>query len=268
MPHIFRFIFFFSVFVIAVQVVLQFGRVGKNRFSMDLRYPLSPMQVGNYVCFCFCFVFLCKWYGLSNFLSSTIFRSLTSFLTLHTYVQAFSICVACLDGKIADRKGYEYLRKFTSSAQAEAAEREENNAAANEAFYNNGQTVRGNSLQFRAVLDIAFVFFCRCWRHSFTHSPTHLFITAHSHTSHTLADVIETGQHAGQQLLQRDAPRGPAFQAVPEGQDQPYFQVSAQCCFLRRRGVHGVHLLPSVCWSAPSTLFLQCRPCSLHCCLF
>lgn len=56
--------------------------------------------------------------------------------------QAFSICVACLDGKIADRKGYEYLRKFTSSAQAEAAEREENNAATNEAFYNNGQTVR------------------------------------------------------------------------------------------------------------------------------
>jgi tubby and related proteins len=28
------------------QVVLQFGRVGKNKFNMDLRYPLSPMQVG------------------------------------------------------------------------------------------------------------------------------------------------------------------------------------------------------------------------------
>lgn len=35
--------------------------------------------------------------------------------------QAFSICVACLDGKIADRKGYEYLRKLTSGAAAEAA---------------------------------------------------------------------------------------------------------------------------------------------------
>ena len=37
-------------------------------------------------------------------------------------MQAFSICVACLDGKIADRKGYEYLRKLTSGAAAEGAE--------------------------------------------------------------------------------------------------------------------------------------------------
>ncbi len=28
------------------QVVLQFGRVGKHKFNMDLRFPLSPMQVG------------------------------------------------------------------------------------------------------------------------------------------------------------------------------------------------------------------------------
>jgi len=78
------------------QVVLQFGRVGKHKFTMDLRYPLSPMQ-------------------------------------------AFSICVACLDGKIADRKGYEYIKKFTTSAQAEAAERQEpsSEAAAAEA-YNQG----------------------------------------------------------------------------------------------------------------------------------
>jgi hypothetical protein len=27
------------------QVVLQFGRVGKHKFNMDLRFPLSPMQV-------------------------------------------------------------------------------------------------------------------------------------------------------------------------------------------------------------------------------
>ena len=38
--------------------------------------------------------------------------------------QAFCICVSCLDGKIADRKGYEYLRKFTNGATAEAAESE------------------------------------------------------------------------------------------------------------------------------------------------
>ena len=27
-------------------------------------------------------------------------------------MQAFSICVACLDGKLADRKGYVYLRNL------------------------------------------------------------------------------------------------------------------------------------------------------------
>lgn len=26
-------------------IVLQFGRVGKNRFTMDLKFPLSPLQV-------------------------------------------------------------------------------------------------------------------------------------------------------------------------------------------------------------------------------
>jgi len=51
------------------EIILQFGRVGKHKFSMDLRFPLSPLQ-------------------------------------------AFSICVACLDGKIADRKGYEYIKKM------------------------------------------------------------------------------------------------------------------------------------------------------------
>lgn len=76
------------------QVVLQFGRVGKHKFTMDLRYPLSPMQ-------------------------------------------AFSICVACLDGKIADRKGYEYIKKFSNSAHAEAAERQEpsSEALAAEAYH-------------------------------------------------------------------------------------------------------------------------------------
>jgi tubby-related protein 1 len=54
-------------------VVLQFGRVAKDRFTLDLKYPMSPFQ-------------------------------------------AFCICVACMDGKIADRKGYEYMRKLVSSA--------------------------------------------------------------------------------------------------------------------------------------------------------
>lgn len=56
-------------------VVLQFGRVAKNRFTMDFKYPLSPYQ-------------------------------------------AFSICVSCLDGKIADRKGYEYIKKLTGGSAA------------------------------------------------------------------------------------------------------------------------------------------------------
>ncbi len=60
-------------------VVLQFGRVGKHRFTMDLKYPLSPYQ-------------------------------------------AFSICVSCLDGKIADRKGYEYIRKFTGGSSGAGAD--------------------------------------------------------------------------------------------------------------------------------------------------
>lgn len=55
------------------EVVLQFGRVGKNRFTLDLRYPLSPFQ-------------------------------------------AFGVAVGCLDNKIADRKGYEFLRRLTGSA--------------------------------------------------------------------------------------------------------------------------------------------------------
>lgn len=51
-------------------VVLQFGRVGKEKFTMDVKYPLSPFQ-------------------------------------------AFAICVACMDGKIADRQGYDMLRRIT-----------------------------------------------------------------------------------------------------------------------------------------------------------
>ncbi len=41
------------------EVVLQFGRVGKHKFTMDLKYPISPLQVSSelisvccVVCFC------------------------------------------------------------------------------------------------------------------------------------------------------------------------------------------------------------------------
>ena len=48
-------------------VVLQFGKVAKHKFTMDISWPLSPLQ-------------------------------------------AFSLCIASLDGKIADRKGYEFFK--------------------------------------------------------------------------------------------------------------------------------------------------------------
>jgi hypothetical protein len=57
-------------------VILQFGRVAKHKFTLDVRFPMSPMQ-------------------------------------------AFSIAIACMDGKIADRKGYEYMRKLTGNSEAD-----------------------------------------------------------------------------------------------------------------------------------------------------
>ena len=56
-------------------IVLQFGRVGKHRFSMDVKYPLSIFQ-------------------------------------------AFSICVACMDRKLADRQGYDMLKRLTKRSGA------------------------------------------------------------------------------------------------------------------------------------------------------
>lgn len=57
-------------------VIMQFGRVGKHKFTLDLKYPLSP-------------------------------------------IQAFAIAVACLDGKIADRKGYELIKRITGANGSE-----------------------------------------------------------------------------------------------------------------------------------------------------
>jgi len=52
-------------------VILQFGKVEKDKFTLDFSWPLSPLQ-------------------------------------------AFGICVASLDGKIADRKGYEFIKSTTN----------------------------------------------------------------------------------------------------------------------------------------------------------
>lgn len=84
------------------EVVLQFGRVAKHRFTMDLKYPLSPLQ-------------------------------------------AFGICVGCLDGKIADRKGYEYLRRFSSSVTETASTATTSADAKDTAQRNSDGSMKGSS---------------------------------------------------------------------------------------------------------------------------
>ena len=61
-------------------VVLQFGKVGKDRFSMDVRYPLSIYQ-------------------------------------------AFSICVACMDRKLADRQAYGMFKRLTDRSSSSSSGR-------------------------------------------------------------------------------------------------------------------------------------------------
>lgn len=90
-------------------IILQFGRVGKNKFNMDVCYPLSPFQ-------------------------------------------AFAICVACMDGKLADRQGFETLRRFTglggsSSSEGGAKESGYGDTNINEDDFPNGRAVARGSLR-------------------------------------------------------------------------------------------------------------------------
>ena len=87
-------------------ITLQFGRVGKHRFTMDLLYPLSPLQV----------------------LHPTYILGFPHCITV---CQAFSICVACLDGKIADRKGYEFIKKIAGTVSASTS------SSSGQEFYGN-----------------------------------------------------------------------------------------------------------------------------------
>lgn len=59
-----------------------------------------------------------------------------------TWRQAFGICIACLDGKIADRKGYEYIKKIAGSVT------NVNSGSAQE-FYGN-KTVDGSHVDSEA----------------------------------------------------------------------------------------------------------------------
>lgn len=81
-------------------IALQFGRVGKHRFTMDLKYPLSPLQVSVRV-------HPCPIPFFSGYLCDISWNW-----------KAFSICVACLDGKIADRKGYEFIKKIAGGVSS------------------------------------------------------------------------------------------------------------------------------------------------------
>lgn len=53
-------------------MIMQFGKVGKDKFNLDVKYPLSPYQ-------------------------------------------AFCIAIACMDGKIADKKVYETVSRMLTS---------------------------------------------------------------------------------------------------------------------------------------------------------
>ena len=60
----------------ANDVTLQFGKFDTDKFTMDVRYPMSIYQ-------------------------------------------AYAICIACMDGKIADRRGYEYIKKLTGMGSSD-----------------------------------------------------------------------------------------------------------------------------------------------------
>lgn len=76
------------------EVILQFGRTGKDSFAMDVRHPLSLYQ-------------------------------------------AFAIVVVCMDDKLADRKGYEYLRMLTVSNSGTGSAGSSNNRYDEDDFYDN-----------------------------------------------------------------------------------------------------------------------------------
>lgn len=69
-------------------IVLQFGRVGEHRFSMDVKYPLSIFQ-------------------------------------------AFSICIACMDRKLADRQGYDMLKRLTKRPGANNGKKKDSTSRRN-----------------------------------------------------------------------------------------------------------------------------------------
>ncbi|CAM9793425.1 unnamed protein product [Heterosigma akashiwo] len=86
---------------------LQFGRVGKNRFTLDFKYPLSPLQ-------------------------------------------AFSICLASLDGKLADSKGYENMKKMGTAEGKGGADSDDDEAAGSKRGTMRGSTGITGTLRDRA----------------------------------------------------------------------------------------------------------------------
>ena len=58
--------------------------------------------------------------------------------------QAFAICVTCLDGKIADRKGYEYMRKMIGGEGTAASTASGSGSGSGAAAGANGESRRGS----------------------------------------------------------------------------------------------------------------------------
>ena len=76
-------------------------------------------------------------------------------------MQAFSICVACLDGKIADRKGYEFIKKIAGTVSGSVGG---GGGSAGQEFYGN-KPVDGSHVDSEAQVmhvDCIVCLYCIC----------------------------------------------------------------------------------------------------------
>jgi len=82
------------------ETVLQFGRVAKNKFTMDYQVRFGVMVV--------------------LVLGSSVGGLILGRVGWQQYplsaLQAFAICLSSLDGKLADSKGFETMRDAASAA--------------------------------------------------------------------------------------------------------------------------------------------------------
>lgn len=65
------------------------------------------------------------------------------------------MCVACMDGKLADRKGYEFFRKLTGTAEPLAASASSTSAPALSASADAKTTVRPQHLFVKLLTEFS-----------------------------------------------------------------------------------------------------------------